>query len=202
MSTDTTLHARPLLHTPMGDYPADAAVCYTGGAVRTVRLWPGAEVAIPTPAGQISTAIGFSMYEDGRLESIEPAQPAPVTTPMGTLPAYDALAEASAAGLYSLQFEPDGRVRGLTLSDGGIHVQYDDGRGAWVYPQVAAADPMEEIDDDGGMLLPIRVDIREDAVVVRSGDATALFPAFHTRFTVQGGCAGGCSGCSGCSGCR
>ena len=180
---------------------------YPSGALRSVTLWPGERVTVPAPAGEIVTGIGFSLYEDGKLESIEPAQPEPVATPMGTLPAYDALAVGVQADRCSLQFESDGRVRGLALSGVGIHVQYEDGRVARVYPRPTAnLAPGEDGEEAEPLLLPIRVDIREDAVVVRSGDATALFPAFHTRFTVEGECAtggcGSCAGCAGCSGCR
>ncbi|WP_243684023.1 hypothetical protein [Methanosarcina barkeri] len=63
---------------------------YPDGRVRSLILWPNERIIIDTPAGKMPVRIGFKLFEDGSIESVEPAEPFPIETPIGSINAYDA----------------------------------------------------------------------------------------------------------------
>jgi hypothetical protein len=56
---------------------------YPGGAVKSIIFWPGETPLVKTPAGEFPARIGLRFYEDGSLESFEPARPVTLNTPIG-----------------------------------------------------------------------------------------------------------------------
>ncbi|MDR2760006.1 MAG: hypothetical protein LBB78_11575, partial [Spirochaetaceae bacterium] len=46
---------------------------YPGGSIRSLIFWPGEIITAKTPAGDFPARIGLRFYEDGSLESFEPA---------------------------------------------------------------------------------------------------------------------------------
>ncbi|WP_255334335.1 hypothetical protein [Methanosarcina sp. KYL-1] len=42
-------------------------------------------ITIDTPAGKMPVRTGFKLYEDGSIESVEPEEPVPVKTPLGSI---------------------------------------------------------------------------------------------------------------------
>jgi hypothetical protein len=78
---------------------------YPSGAIRSVTLFPGETLRLPSPAGELLTGVGFSLHESGALASAEPASPLPVVTPVGNLEAFDPTAAGVNADRSSLRFD-------------------------------------------------------------------------------------------------
>jgi len=83
---------------------------YPDGALRSVTLWPDESVMVNTPAGLVSARMGVSFSPKGRLRSVEPAKPTPVTTPAGEITAFDPDAVGVNGDVNSLLFHDDGSV--------------------------------------------------------------------------------------------
>ncbi|MDC7218048.1 MAG: hypothetical protein PQJ28_03390 [Spirochaetales bacterium] len=113
--------ADPLaMDTPAGPLCAKViSICfYENSALRSMTLWPGEELTVQTPAGPVKTRIGISFTPEGKIRSIEPAEPTSLQTRIGKITAYDSDAVGINGDLNSLVFENDGQVVSLctTLS--------------------------------------------------------------------------------------
>lgn len=83
---------------------------HESGALKSLTLWPGEALTIPTPAGTLRVRTGIAFYEDGALRSVEPAGIAKVETPAGVVTAYDNDPQGVHGDSNSLQFDRDGAV--------------------------------------------------------------------------------------------
>lgn len=98
---------------------------YETGELRSMTLWPKDSLTIDTPAGAIATRIGFGLYPDGKIRSLEPQALAPVKTPIGVIPAYDPDAIGIDGDKNSLRFSRDGSVEALLTSAASVTVTRD-----------------------------------------------------------------------------
>jgi len=71
---------------------------------------------------------GFSLYESGELESLEPLHNTQIQTPIGVIYTFDPNAIGVNADVNSLVFDKLGRVIALVTAGNRIGVQTEDGR--------------------------------------------------------------------------
>jgi len=118
------------LTTPLGTISARliAASFRPDGTMRSLTLWPGEILDVVTPAGVLATRIGVSFRPDGSVESVEPARPLTVPTPVGQVRAYDLDACGIHGDQNSLSFAPDGTVCGVATSLTQLVVTGPEGR--------------------------------------------------------------------------
>jgi hypothetical protein len=95
---------------------------YQSEAVKSISLWPGEKVDIMTPLGIMNVRNGISFFENGTIESVEPAVPTPVKTPIGTIHAFDDMSGEAHEGRNSLMFSDDGELASLRTSSDQIVV--------------------------------------------------------------------------------
>ncbi len=110
---DETELAEPLtIKTPAGTLTAKCiSLCFdTAGVLKSLTLWPGENVSLPTPAGELQVHIGVSFRPDGSISSVEPAAPQRVETPVGQVQAFHPDAVGLNGDLNSLVFTPEGTV--------------------------------------------------------------------------------------------
>ncbi len=110
---DETELAEPLnIQTPAGTLTAKCiSICFdTAGALKSLTLWPGESVSLPTPAGTLQVHIGVSFRPDGSISSVEPAAPQRVATPVGEIQAFHPDAVGVNGDANSLEFTPEGTV--------------------------------------------------------------------------------------------
>jgi antitoxin component YwqK of YwqJK toxin-antitoxin module len=98
---------------------------YENGAVKSLTFWPRDNVMLDSPVGPIETRIGFSLYPDGRLKTLEPAKPVSVPTPIGEIEVFNVDAVGIHGDTNSLGFTEDGKVRELVTSTEQIAVTRD-----------------------------------------------------------------------------
>ncbi|HEX3021546.1 MAG TPA: hypothetical protein VHQ24_05335 [Lachnospiraceae bacterium] len=89
---------------------------YENSVLCSVTLWSNELVEVATPDGNILTRIGFALYEDGTLKSLEPAFPVSVMTPIGKIVAYDMSPIGIHADQNSLCYTNEGKVSMITTS--------------------------------------------------------------------------------------
>jgi hypothetical protein len=128
---DEAAMATPLnLDTPIGCARVKPVCVYFGpeGNLRSLTLWPGTVLEVPTPLGNIGARSGVSFFDSGVLRSLEPASPVAVRTPLGELLAFDQDAVGICGDLNSLRFRENGALLGLTTSAHAFEVELENGR--------------------------------------------------------------------------
>jgi hypothetical protein len=128
---DEAAMATPLiLDTPIGCARVKPVCVYFGpeGNLRSLTLWPGTVLEVPTPLGNIGARSGVSFFDSGVLRSVEPASPVAVRTPLGELLAFDQDAVGICGDQNSLRFRENGALLGLTTSAHAFEVELENGR--------------------------------------------------------------------------
>lgn len=95
---------------------------YENGNIRSVTIWPKDKVLIEYKDRYVQCKTGFSLYENGDLESIEPVFPVIVDTPIGKIEAYDDRSIGVCGENNSLKFNEDGTIKSLVTSNNVIKV--------------------------------------------------------------------------------
>jgi hypothetical protein len=178
---------------------------YREGDIKSLTLFPGETVNIATKYGEIPTRHGFSLYETGELESLEPAVSYIVDTPIGRLAAFDPNAVGINADYNSLVFDKAGAVRELVTVHNRVAAQTAEGRLLTFGPR-EVVNPL----DDETMItegLKIVFDYEAETVTFASGGEECRLSLADCGFTVTAysGAAHICSpvDCASCSlGCR
>lgn len=101
---------------------------YETGELKSITLWPKDTILVKTQASEIQTRIGFCLYSDGKIKSVEPCSVLGVNTPIGIVPAFDPDALGIDGESNSLVFSEDGSVKSLLTSVAQITVFCHDGK--------------------------------------------------------------------------
>jgi hypothetical protein len=124
------------LDTPIGLVEALIVSVYfsPSGALRSLTLWPGQTVDVPSPVGAVTARIGVSFFDSGAIKSLEPAVPSAVPTPVGELLAFDPDAVGICGDENSLRFRENGALLGLKTQAHVFDVRLENGRVCRVTP--------------------------------------------------------------------
>lgn len=134
---DEAALAEPMtLDTPIGLVEALIVSVYfsPGGSLRSLTLWPGQAIDVPSPVGAVTARIGVSFFDSGALKSLEPAIPSAVPTPVGELVAFDSDAVGICGDENSLRFRENGALWGLKTHAHAFDVTLENGRVCRVNP--------------------------------------------------------------------
>jgi hypothetical protein len=183
---------------PFGDFCAKIIGLrfYPDGRVRSLILWPNERIIIDTPAGKMPVRIGFKLFEDGSIESVEPAEPFLIETPIGSINAYDADALGIDADRNSVCFDDRGRLTSLSTFD-IITVRKKSGQKEIIFPKLrpGLTDDFEKV--------PIKLIF--DGDTVSTDDAkTASYKIAECTFLIMRGNymeTKSCENCPSCKGC-
>lgn len=134
---DEAALAEPMaLDTPIGLVEALIVSAYFSpqGSLRSLTLWPGQTIDVPSPVGAVTARIGVSFFDSGALKSLEPATPSAVPTPVGELLAFDSDAVGICGDENSLRFRENGALLGLKTLAHAFDVKLENGRVCRVTP--------------------------------------------------------------------
>lgn len=172
---------------------------YPSGKIKSLILWPGQVVTLQTPAGVFPVRIGFRLFENGQLESFEPAIPIALETPVGAVTAYDVNALGIDADSNSVRFDNRGRLTHIATSGDIIVHDLKGGR------KMISSRTKLGLMDDTLIKMPIELSFYTDTVVIDNGIHASEFKTREYKFLVlpdidETGfkCEGGCDGCPGC----
>jgi len=155
---------------------------YRSGVIRSITLFPGETIPIATKYGEIIARNGFSLYESGKLESLEPSAPIVIQTPIGKITAFDPNALGVNADINSLAFDEDGKIIALTTVHNRIAAQTAEG-------QLVQFTPREVVNplDDESMItegLKISFDYDTDTVQCAEGENNTILLISGCVFTI------------------
>lgn len=97
---------------------------YEESFIKSLTLWPQEILEIASSAGTISTRTGISFYRDGKIKSLEPAQPTLVKTPIGKISAFNTAAIGITGDNNSLSFDEKGQIKSIVTSTDIITVRH------------------------------------------------------------------------------
>ncbi len=89
---------------------------HNSGSLKSLILWPKKRIEINSPIGIYPVRIGFRLYENGALESFEPAVPISVDSSIGTIIAFDQHALGMDADFNSVRLYPDGKLKSVSTN--------------------------------------------------------------------------------------
>jgi len=179
---------------------------YPSGNTRSVILWPNQKIMIDTPAGIIPVRIGFQLYEDGTIESVEPDEPVCIETPIGPIYAFDITALAVDADDNSLKFDNSGRIVSLTTSN---HIvvngknNMDHSNNKTSKKVIEPSYRMGLLEDDF-VKVPFKINFDGEKVVIDNGLKAEEFMFEQWDFMIsnidfiQKSCRGYCTDCTEC----
>jgi hypothetical protein len=174
---------------------------YHSGVIRSITLFPGETIPIATTYGEIMARNGFSLYESGKLESLEPSAPLAIQTPIGALTAFDPNASGINADINSLAFDEDGKIIALTTVHNRIAARTAEGQ----LVQFAPREVVNPLDGESMITegLKISFDYDTDTVQCAEGENSTILLISGCSFTITAHSASTsmCSpaDCAGCS---
>jgi hypothetical protein len=156
-----------LAETMRFDFPfgriAGRVICihfYESGAVKSLTFWPQEKVLVKTPCGELLVRTGLSLYESGKIKSVEPLKPVAVKTSIGTLTAFDIDAVGITGDANSLVFDENSEVTGIkTISETVRVVQ--NGQNAQMFEPCLTR---SHFSDDHIAVLPLAISFTDEMV--------------------------------------
>ncbi|MFV0466261.1 MAG: hypothetical protein ACK5ML_09315 [Lachnospiraceae bacterium] len=155
---------------------------YKNGDIRSITLYPGESAVVNTPAGEIVTEIGFSLYESGALKSIEPKEAVLIKTPIGLFAAHDPSAIGINADSNSICFDESGRLTSFKTVQHKILIQTDAGKFEILMPEMKA----HPLYDDTQIRSAIKIsfDFEQDTVEIDNGEIH-VYSMEKDHFTIK-----------------
>ncbi len=194
---------------PIGKFTAKAIAIhfYPCGALKSLTLWPGETIRIQTPIGEMAVRAGFSLYENGRVKSVEPARPMAIDTPLGTIIAFDPDIIGMHADQNSVHFGPSGELISIKSLASGITATGPDGTQTRFQPLELES----QLDSADTRIVALKIDFQENAIAVTDLQTTTFdrhthqFATFPVAVNLTSGCGGGCGAdpaeaCANCDG--
>ncbi len=176
---------------------------YESGNLKAMTLWPGESIYLKKQVDIFPARIGFSLYEDGSLKSLEPAYELLIATPIGNISVYDESAIGISGELNSLCFKKDGSLRSLVTSSSKVMVSAQDGSSETFEP-ILRPDPFEE---DKFILIPLKITFDGEHVIFE-GEKKKVYEMSQFGFSVlndvtpKNSSSFSCGDCSSCSLCK
>lgn len=155
---------------------------YKSGNIKSITLYPKESITVHSPAGEIETAIGFSLYESGELKSVEPKTALLLQTSIGIFSAFDPDAVGVHADSNSVVFDEKGRLTAFSTVEDKVMVQTDSEELLILEPAEKQHPLYDDIKIRSAMKVIFNFD--EDTVSFEN-DSTYTFLMKHTGFTIQ-----------------
>ncbi|WP_455714219.1 hypothetical protein [Anaerosporobacter sp.] len=172
---------------------------YQTGEIKSIILWPRENIDIDTPLGSYPVRIGLRMYENGNLESFEPARAVVVPTPIGDIVAFDQNALGMDADNNSVNFYLDGNLRSIATNSDIVVNNKVTGERTMIYQQLRLDMLTNEM-----VKLPVKISFESNSITIDSGAESMSFDINTCKFLFlydgsykEKKCSPG-SDCSGC----
>jgi antitoxin component YwqK of YwqJK toxin-antitoxin module len=167
---------------------------YKNGNIKSITFWPKEKISIQTSQGEITARTGISLYESGKLKSLEPNIPTPINTPIGTITAFDFTPLGINGDINSLAFFEDGRIQSILTYSSKVEVT-DSNNEIKIYEPSTANISCGEMEDP----VPLKIDFDYDKVIFNSSDEYVISSHKFITSKIARNVTSGCSSCSSCS---
>ena len=164
---------------PFGDFSTKIIGIrfYPSGKVKSMILWPKKQINIHTPIGEADVRIGFRLYEDGQIQSFEPAMPMMVETPIGRITAFDQHALGIDADVNSIVFSQNGELTSLKTNSDIVVQSIEKKERTLIYQQFRL-----DMTTDEMIKIPIEISFQKDQVSFYNGIEHKTFSIENSKF--------------------
>ncbi len=152
---------------------------YESGALKSLTLWPGQTLTVPTPIGEITVRKGLAFYESGAIRSFEPLKKIDIHTPIGIITSYDNEPNGIHGDINSLQLSEDGSIEALSTVDHAVEVYLSEESGELFHPGVKN----NVCGDERKVSVPMKVRFDKRRVMFHDNPKLS-FEIEHCRFEV------------------
>jgi len=155
---------------------------YKSGSIRSITLYPGECISLRTKVGSFNTKVGFSLFEDGKIQSAEPDEALLIDTPIGRFSAFDPNANGINADSNSLVFDENDRIVSFMTVSNKVAVQTEQSEFLLLAPE----QKIHPLYDDMKIMIAMKVsfDFENDTVTIIN-DEKHTFSMAGCGFTVQ-----------------
>lgn len=175
---------------------------YPSGKIKSLTFAPFEKVSIKVAGQKINIRNGISFYESGAVKSIEPSEMAEISTPIGTILAYDNLAVGITADQNSLVFYENQKICRLKTIWSGIEIE-DEVKKQSFFPEKRRS----LLNYEKFELVPLELKFEENQLnIVNSTGKKEQITMKNKKIKVvsaligtqQEDCSGSCADCSSC----
>jgi antitoxin component YwqK of YwqJK toxin-antitoxin module len=167
---------------------------YKNGNIKSITFWPKEKISVITSQGEITARTGISLYENGKLKSLEPNIPTQINTPIGTITAFDFTPLGINGDINSLAFFEDGSIQSILTYSTKVEVTNSNNE-IKIYEPSTANLSCSEMEDP----VPIKIDFEGDKVIFNSSDKYIISSCKFITSKISRKLTSGCSSCSSCS---
>lgn len=190
-------------HFPFGEFSTRIIGLrfYESGQLSSLILWPGEIVKIDTPIGTIPVRIGFKLYENGLLQSVESAHPIILDTPIGSVTAFDYSALGMDADFNSITFDEKGNLSSVMTNSDFVIKNVRNGQRETVFQHLRL-----DMLSDNYLKVPTSIQFETDRVTFNNNENKFMYTTNDNKFLIlydgnylDGACSpSDCSECVGC----
>lgn len=135
---------------------------YKTEELKSVTLWPKERIRLNIGEYNFAGRIGFSLYQNGKIQSCEPFRQVSLNTPIGIIEAYDINALGIHGDSNSLNFYEDGTIKSLITSTNTITISTAYGDNIFHSPKKIRLYSNSEILDT----ITLKVEFTEKKVII------------------------------------
>lgn len=172
---------------------------YETGAIKSITLWPKERIIVNTSFGLIDVRIGLSVYDNGKLKSLEPAKPINILTPIGNIMAYNIEANGINGDCNSLKFNEDGGINSIVTSTDRINLVNKNMEIKQFEPSLRPSLFHEDKMD----IVPLHIDFFSDKVRFNKKEEDTFRISDYDFMIIKNSrmASKNCNSCEGCNGC-
>ena len=150
---------------------------YKTGNLKSITFWPKERIYLNIGEQKINVRIGISVYEDGRIESCEPAKATAIKTPIGEIQAFDRNTLGIHGEANSLKFYENGEIKGIVTSTNVIEVLKDNGEKQRYSPK-----RVKRFSGDIDSFETVQIEFLENKIIINGKDE---YQYSNNRFTIM-----------------
>lgn len=175
---------------------------YPSGEFKSLTFAQDEKLLINTPLGELETRIGISFYENGKIESIEPAKEIPIKSIVGSIMAYDNNPIGVHGDDNSLKFNEVGEILSVKTIMTGFEITDILGEKTTILPKRRKS----FTDIEKFEMVPVMITFHGDTIEIEDSDGWLyeynlkkhqIKSIFNTLYRQEESCTD-CSSCSGC----
>lgn len=142
------------------------------GELESILFWPKEKVSILTSMGEIEIRKGISFHKNGTIKAFEPVREIEVTSPIGSLKAYDPDPEGLFAKSSAIQFYENGDIESITTPSSQVEVRNKQGEVQMFAPSMISSYCNESM----FFVSPMRILFEKEAVtfIDKSGSGSRI----------------------------
>lgn len=143
---------------------------YETGELESILFWPGEQVKINIPTGEVRIHKGICFHPNGQLKGFEPIDEMTMESPIGSLKVYDRDPNGMHAENHSINFYEDGSIQSITTSSNQVIVTNGSIESQCFSPKIISS----YCNENTFFLSPLKIVFEEDRLTFINDNTPAI----------------------------